>query len=137
MPCWARSRTDSSHVLNGDLTVRQGASLTLDGTTLELAAGHTADIETGAVLLGHDGRLIADQIGALGSADLRGEDGSLLIDGPLSWSCTSGTTSTGVQLLGPVTLTPGCEVTLFDGAVNASVTGHDLGPLGAQIPDDR
>ncbi|MEC7722283.1 MAG: hypothetical protein VYB36_00070, partial [Candidatus Thermoplasmatota archaeon] len=112
----------SSHVLNGDLTVRQGASLTLDGTTLELAAGHTADIETGAVLLGHDGRLIADQISALGSADLRGEDGSLLIDGPMSWSCTSGTTSTGVQLLGPVTLTPGCEVTLFDGAVNASVT---------------
>ncbi|MEC8264801.1 MAG: hypothetical protein VX011_04640, partial [Candidatus Thermoplasmatota archaeon] len=92
----------SSHVLNGDLTVRQGASLTLDGTTLELAAGHTADIETGAVLLGHDGRLIADQISALGSADLRGEDGSLLIDGPMSWSCTSGTTSTGVQLLGPV-----------------------------------
>ena len=66
----------SAHVLNGDLTVRQGASLTLDGTTLELAAGHTADIETGAVLLGHDGRLIADQISALGSADLRGEDGA-------------------------------------------------------------
>ena len=112
----------SAHVLDGDLTVRQGASLTLDGTTLELAAGYSADIETGAVLLGHDGRLIADQISALGSADLRGEDGALLIDGPMSWSCTSGTTSTGVELLGPVTLTPGCEVTLLDGAVNGSVT---------------
>ena len=112
----------SAHLLNGDLTVRQGASLTLDGTTLELASGHVADIETGAVLLGHDGRLIADQISALGSADLRGEDGRLLIDGPLSWSCTSGTTSTGVELLKPVTLTPGCEVTLLDGTVNASIT---------------
>ena len=112
----------SAHVLNGDLTVRQGASLTLDGTTLELAPGYTADIETGAVLLGHDGRLIADQISALGSADLRGEDGRLLIDGPLSWSCTSGTASSGVELLKPVSLTPGCEVTLVDGAVNASIT---------------
>ena len=104
--------------------MRQGASLTLDRTTLELAAEYTADIETGAVLLGHDGRLIADQISALGSADLRGEDGALLIDGPMSWSCTSGTTSTGVELLGPVTLTPGCEVTLLDGAVNGSVTAQ-------------
>ena len=100
-----------AHVLDGDSTVRQGASSRSMGPRLSLPPG-TADIET-AVLLGHDGRLIADQISALGSADLRGEDGALLIDGPMSWSCTSGTTSTGVELLGPVTLTPGCEVTLL------------------------
>ncbi|MGB1844909.1 MAG: hypothetical protein ACPHQR_00710 [Candidatus Poseidoniaceae archaeon] len=112
----------TAHVLNGDLTVRQGASLVLDGTTLELAAGHAAEIETGAVLTGQNGRLIADQIAALGSADLRGEEGRLLLDGPLSWSCSSGTSAIGVELLKPVSLTPGCEVTLLDGAVNASIT---------------
>ena len=112
----------TAHVLNGDLTVRQGASLTLDGTTLELASGHTAEVETGAVLVGHEGRLIADQLVALGSADLRGEDGRLYLDAPLSWSCSSGTTSTGVELLKPVSLSPGCEATLLDGAVNATVT---------------
>ena len=77
------------HVLNGDLTVRQGASLTLDGTTLHLASGFSAEVETGATLQGIDGRLIADQIAALGSADLRGQDGRLLLDGPLSWSCNA------------------------------------------------
>ena len=112
----------TAHVLNGDLTVRQGASLVLDGPTLELAAGHAAEIETGAVLTGQNGRLIADQIAALGSADLRGEEGRLLLDGPLSWSCSSGTSAIGVELLKPVSLTPGCEVTLLDGAVNASIT---------------
>ena len=112
----------TAHLLNGDLTVRQGASLTLDGTTLELGTGFSAEVETGAALKGHDGRLVADQIAALGSADLHGEDGRLLLDGPLSWSCTSGTIATGVEVLQATTLAPGCEATLLDGAVNATVT---------------
>lgn len=122
------------HVLNGDLTVRQGASLTLDGTTLQLASGFSAEVETGATLRGIDGRLIADQIAALGSADLQGQDGRLLLDGPLSWSCSAGTAASGLELLKATTLTPGCEVTLLDGAVNASVTALTSARLEVKSP---
>ena len=124
----------TAHQLNGDLTVRQGASLTLDGTTLQLGSGFSAEVETGAALFGHNGRLVADQIAALGSANLGGGEGRLLVDGPLTWSCSSGTTATGVELLQATTLTPGCEVMMLDGAVNTTVTAMTSARLELQSP---
>ncbi len=114
-----------AHVLDGDLTVRNGARLTLINTALVLTGGHAAEVEQGGTILGHDGRLEADEIDLVGSADAAGSDGGMLhLVGNLAWSCGGVVSTSHLALHGSVVLAPMCEVSVLDGGLNGSATAQ-------------
>ncbi len=118
------------HELDGDLTVRTGARLTLLGTHLFLTDGHSAEVEQGGTLLGADAALTADGIDLVGSATVAGTNGGdLHLHGDVGWSCSSPVETSRLHLHGSVTLAPMCEVSVLDGSLN----GTAVAQTGAQL----
>ncbi len=119
-----------AHVLDGDLTVRTGARLTLLSTTLLLTGGHLAEVEQGGTLLGASGSLEADSIDLIGSASAAGTDGGgLHLHGDLGWSCSSTVATNRLHLHGNITVAPMCQVSIVDGSLN----GTAVAQTGAQL----
>ena len=118
------------HQLVGDLTVSNNARLTLIGTTLHVANGQSVTLQGTGVLQGQAATLTSPTVQASGQSLLSGtSEGSLTVNAEVQWGCMSPREVEALTLNGNLTVQPGCEIELNNGAVNGMVSAQ----TGAQF----
>ena len=111
------------HQLSGDLTVGNNGVLTLISTSVVLSAGHTVIVEGSGQLLGEDATITADALQASGQSVLTGSPtDSLTLDTNVQWGCLSPREVQHLNILGSLTVQPGCDIDVMGGTVEGSIT---------------
>ncbi len=119
-----------AHQLVGDLTVSNNARLTLIGTTLHVANGQSVTLQGTGVLQGQGATLTSSTVQASGQSLLSGtSEGPLTVNAEVQWGCMSLREVESLTLNGNLTVQPGCEIELTNGAVNGMVSAQ----TGAQF----
>lgn len=127
------------HQLTGDLVVSENAHLVLKSTTLIVPLQYSVTVEVSGQLEGQDAILNTTLVevsngGTLGASGL--SESSLRVEGNVSWVCTS-SQAYMVDIIGALTVEPGCDLTLERGAVPTDVTvrtgGHFEGFSWAEV----
>ena len=112
----------SAHVLSGNLTIASGASLTLLGTTLELAGDKILSVESGASLLGDGGSVSgAQMVSASGASSLGGIGDGLHISSPTIIDCATTDSVSGIYITATTSIAGGCDYTITGGKVSGDV----------------
>ena len=111
------------HQLTGDLTVANNAALTLVSTDVVLSSGHTVSVEGTGQLIGEAATITADALQASGESVLTGSDTeSLTLDANVQWGCLSPREVQHLNILGTLTVQPGCEIDVMSGTVEGTIT---------------
>ena len=119
------------HTMTGDLTVSTGAGLELSGTSLELPATGTVEIQGSGELTGSDASLVSNSISLGFDSVLTQSDGGqgMTIDSNLTWACQTTRSVSNIDILGSMLLQPGCTVEILEGSVEGTVTAHTSAEL--------
>lgn len=111
------------HQLPGDLTVANNGALTLISTNVVLAPGHTISVEGTGQFIGQNATITADSLQASGQSVLSGTDtDSLTLDTNVQWGCLNPVEVQHLNILGSLTVQPGCEIDVMGGTVEGSIT---------------
>ena len=112
-----------AHQLSGDLTVANNGVLTLISTQVVLAPGHTVAVEGTGQLIGEDATVSAHTFQASGQSTVTGSGGgALTLDTNVQWGCLSPREVQHLNILGSLTVQPGCEIDVMGGTVEGSIT---------------
>ena len=110
------------HQLNGDLTVANNAVLTLVSTEVILSQGHTVTLQGTGQLIGEEATMVADAVQASGQSVLTGtETASLTLESSVQWGCLNARSVQHLNIVGALTVQPGCEIDITGGTVEGSV----------------
>ena len=110
------------HQLSGDLTVANNAALTLVNTDVVLASGHGITLQGTGQLMGEHASISADTLQASGHSMLTGSpDGSLTVQADVQWGCLSPRDVTHLDIIGSLTVQPGCEIDVSGGSIQGTV----------------
>ena len=111
------------HQLTGDLTIGNNGVLTLISTEVVVSSGHTISVEGTGQLIGEDASITADALQASGQSVITGTDtASLTLDTNVQWGCLNPLELQHLNILGSLTLQPGCEIDVMGGTVEGSIT---------------
>ena len=110
------------HQLNGDLTVANNAVLTLVSTEVVLSQGHTVTLPGTGQLIGEEATMVAAAVQARGQSVLTGtEAASLTLESSVQWGCLNARSVQHLNIVGALTVQPGCEIDITGGTVEGSV----------------
>ena len=110
------------HQISGDLIVDNNGVLTLVSTDVVLSQGHSVTVQGTGQLIGEESSIMADSVQASGQSMLTGvESGSLTIEGNVQWGCMSTRSVQNLNIVGDLTVQPGCQIDINGGAVEGTV----------------
>ena len=110
------------HQISGDLTVDNNAVLTLVSTDVILTQGHAVSVQGTGQLIGEEATIAADGVQASGQSLLTGiESGSLTIEANVQWGCMSTRNAQHLNIVGDLTVQPGCQIDITGGGVQGTV----------------
>jgi len=113
------------HTLTGDLTISNNAKLTLRGTTLIVPEGSDVTLLGTGWLAGEEGALKAPLVQASGQSMLTGtQDDSLTLESEVQWGCMSQRSVEHLNLMGNLTVQPGCDIVLTNGYVSGNIVAQ-------------
>lgn len=112
----------SSHVAQGDITIQNGGSLTVMDSTLSLPSGKKVTINSGGILKGTNGILDGDVYSQYSNNLNPNLEDELEVAGNVALDCPGATDSNHLFIEGDLSLGPGCDLTIYSGAVSGTVT---------------
>lgn len=109
------------HSLPENLTIQNGASLTLDHANLSISASAMLTVLPGGALGGDEGLFSGGSATLHGEKPLRGSGDGLTMASDADYTCYDPWTWTSVTLTGALTLSQDCDLTLLHGHALGSV----------------
>ena len=98
------------------------AVLTLVSTDVILTQGHAVSVQGTGQLIGEEATIAADGVQASGQSLLTGiESGSLTVEANVQWGCMSTRNAQHLNIVGDLTVQPGCQIDITGGGVQGTV----------------